>query len=162
VINLGCRRNGGAEAQCSAPINRGRIRAPARAWLGQLQGLDASDCRRGFGGGRRKSKTANRSTAVCGWALRSILELASTRRVQSPVLQSDVPRPCRGSPSLPLCPHATHSVFFRSLSPPCLHHAPPPSPAAAVLLSRVHKTPPNLVVPSPPYSASIATPESLG
>ena len=62
-----------------------------------LQGLGASDCKRGLARDRRKSKTANRSTAICGWALRSILELASIWRVQSSVLQSDVPRPCRRS-----------------------------------------------------------------
>jgi hypothetical protein len=39
-----------------------------------LQGLDASDCKRGLARDRRKSKTANRSTAIYGWVLRSILE----------------------------------------------------------------------------------------
>ena len=39
--------------------------------------LGASDCKRPIGRGRRNSETANRSTAICGWALRSILELAT-------------------------------------------------------------------------------------
>jgi hypothetical protein len=41
-----------------------------------VQGLGASDCKRGLPRDRRKSNTANCSTAICGWALRSILELA--------------------------------------------------------------------------------------
>jgi hypothetical protein len=41
-----------------------------------LQGLGASDCKRELTRDRRKSETANRSTAIRGWALRPILELA--------------------------------------------------------------------------------------
>jgi hypothetical protein len=32
-----------------------------------IQGLGASDCRRGLARDRQKSKTANCSTAICGW-----------------------------------------------------------------------------------------------
>jgi hypothetical protein len=38
-----------------------------------LQGLGTSDCKRELTRDRRKSETANRSTAMCGWALRPIL-----------------------------------------------------------------------------------------
>jgi hypothetical protein len=58
------------------------------------QGLGASDCKRGLARDQRKSETANRSMAICGWALRPILGCA-----QSSVLQSDVPRPCTGTAS---------------------------------------------------------------
>ena len=37
------------------------------------QGLGTSDCKHPIPRGRRNSKTANRSTAICRWALRSIL-----------------------------------------------------------------------------------------
>jgi len=43
--------------------------------------LGASDRKRPIARERRNSKTANRSPAICGWALRSILELATTWRV---------------------------------------------------------------------------------
>jgi hypothetical protein len=46
-----------------------------------LQGLGASDCKRGIARTRRKPKTANRLTTICGWAFRSMLELASIWRV---------------------------------------------------------------------------------
>jgi hypothetical protein len=46
-----------------------------------LQGLGASDCKRGIARTRRKPKTADRLTTICGWAFQSMLELASTWRV---------------------------------------------------------------------------------
>ena len=56
---------------------------------GDLQGPGASDCKRPIARDRRNSKTANRSTAIYGWALRSILELykvqSCNRMCQGPV-----------------------------------------------------------------------------
>jgi hypothetical protein len=60
-----------------------------------LQGLGASDCKASntFGTSEiLKQRIAQR--AICGWALRSTLELATRWCVQSSVLQSYVPRPC--------------------------------------------------------------------
>jgi hypothetical protein len=60
-----------------------------------IQGFGASDCKCGIARDRRRSKTANCLTAICGWALQSTLELASIWRVQSSVsCNRDVPKPC--------------------------------------------------------------------
>jgi hypothetical protein len=64
------------------PVSGGNQERDLTIWC--LQGLGASDCKVGL------PKAANGSTAIRGWALRLMLW-----RVQSSVLQSDVPRRCR-------------------------------------------------------------------
>jgi hypothetical protein len=59
-----------------------------------IQGLGASDCKCRLVRDRRKSKTANRSTAICGGPFDQYLNWLVCGVYKSSVLQSDVPRPC--------------------------------------------------------------------